>query len=167
MNLIKHISIVILFTFLGGVAGFKYARRQSWLDSYYATGYLRWAAPMQLSQIHSMQEALLENKPKLVNGAINDITVHALIDAHRALEIANHLKETVPIKPPNKSLFALSGSVAYNAAMLQLKPLFTTDAKLQPDAQWDPLNPPNFEIGKYFESIMKEPRERAAKSSGK
>jgi|GEM_PF-3666861 len=167
MKILHVLWLNVLLASLGAVVGFKYARRQSWLDSYYATGYLRWAAPMQLSQIYNMQEALLENKPKLVNGAINDITVHALIDAHRALEIANPLKETVPIKPPNKSMLDLIGSVAYNAAKLEVKPLFTTDAKLQPDAQWNPLNPPSFEIGKYFESIMKEPRERAAKSSGK
>ncbi len=167
MKILHVVWLNVLLTSLGAVVGFKYARRQSWLDSYYATGYLRWSAPIQLSQIQCMQEALLENKPKLVDGAINDITVHTLIDANRALDVLGSSNEQVPIKQPSKFMLDLMRAVADNAAKLKVTPLFSADARLPQDSQWNPLRPAGFEIGKYFESIMKEPRERAANSSGK
>lgn len=167
MNWVKNILLAISFAVLGGFAGFKYARRQSWLEAFYSTAYLRWGAPIQLSQIQCMQEALLENKPKLVEGAINDITVHTLIDAGRALDVSGKSNEQVPVKQPDKFTLDLIHVVSNNAAKLKVKPLFSPDAKLPQDSQWNPLRPAGFEIGKYFEAIMKEPRELAAKQEGK
>lgn len=167
MNWIKRTLWAVLFAALGGFAGFKYARRQSWLDAFYANAYLRWSAPIQVSQIIDMQEAKLENKPKLLDGAINDITVHVLIDANRALDVLDHSDGSFPIKQPGKLMLELVQTAANNAAKLDVKPLFTSEAKLPQDSQWNPLRPAGFEIGKYFEDLMKRPREMAAKQEGK
>lgn len=167
MNWVKKTLWLISMAALGAIAGFKYARRPAWLESFYSTAYLRWSAPIQLSQIQCMQEALLENKPKLIEAAINDITVHALIDTSRALDVLNKSNERLPIKQPDEFTLDLIKIVAGNAARLKVKPLFSPETKLPQDSQWNPLRPAGFEIGTYFESIMQEPRERAAKSSGK
>lgn len=151
----------ILFGF-GFFGGHQYAHREAWLEGYYANGFLRWSAPRQLSQVLILQTALLQDKQKVLEGAVNDLTVHTLIDAYRALEISDAAKAVVPVRPPEPNMRRLIDKVALNAAKLNVKPLFKADTILPLDSQWDPLNPPGFEIGRYFDNLMQEPRKTVA-----
>jgi hypothetical protein len=137
----------------GSWFGHRHARREEWMSKYYATAYLRWGGMTNLGNIFGMQLALLKDDKELLRGAINDATIEALINANRAVEVVNSLPDIdVGIEVPELSIIK---NVGINALKLGMTPLYAPETKVPDEAQWNPLQPPGFEKGRYFERLMK------------
>ena len=46
-------------------------------------------------------------------------------------------------------------NVGINAVKLGVNPLYPPDTKVPDDVKWNPLQPPGFEKGRYFERLVK------------